>query len=339
MTKTNPNAINALYVLPEHNWNLIYGPDEQREIAELVNLVQPVQLAPEALPQWRGKLDAVEAVFSGWGMPKMDAEFFNVFPNLKILFYGAGAVHGFVTEDMWQRQIVICNANVANGISVAEYTFAHIVLCLKQTWRQATRVRQRHTFNDARVTVAGTYGSTVGIVSLGAIGRMVAERLRTLDVRVLAYDPLASPDKASALGVELVTLNEVFQRSDVVTCHTPWLPETVNLIDGRLFRQMKRGACFINTARGAVIHEPDLIAVMQERPDLFAVLDVTYPEPPLPNSPLYTLENVLLTPHIAGNMNNECHRMARMMVDELRRWLAGEPLQHRVTREYARARG
>lgn len=125
----------------------------------------------------------------------------------------------------------------------------------------------------------------------------------------------------------------------MITCHTPWLPETEGLLNGQLFRQMKPGANFINTARGAVVNEPELIEVLRERPDLFAVLDVTWPEPPIAGSPFYSLPNVILTPHVAGTMNDECRRMGRMMVDELERWLAGQPLRHQVGRQYARARG
>ncbi len=331
------NKLPAIYLLPEPNWHLIYGPDEQRDIAKQVDLVDPIHIEPGALSAWQGKLDSVEAVFSGWGMPKMDAAFFNVFPNLKVLFYGAGAVSSFVTDEVWQRRITICNANVANGFSVAEYTEAQIVLCLKQTWQQALRVRQMHTFKAARLPVAGAYDSTVGLLSLGAIGRMVAERLRAHNVRVIAYDPMVTPGQAQALNVELCTLEQVFRQSDVVSCHTPWLTETVGLINGDLLRQMKHGASFINTARGAVINEPDLIAVLQARQDLFAVLDVTHPEPPPLDSPLYGLDNVLLTPHIAGSMGTECRRMGRMMVDELQRYSSGTPLQHRVSQTYARA--
>ena len=294
---------------------------------------------PRQLPEWHGKLDSVEAVFSGWGMPKMDAAFFGVFPNLKFLFYGAGAVSGFVTDEVWQHDITICNANVANGMPVAEYTVAQIILCLKQTWQQARRVQQMHTFRAARMPVAGAYGSTVGLISLGAIGRAVADRLGAYDVKLIAYDPFASPGLARSLNIELCPLDEIFRRSDVITCHTPWLPETVGILTGALFRQMKPSASFINTARGAVINEHELIQVLTEREDLFAVLDVTYPEPPPADSPLYTLPNVLLTPHIAGSLNNGCRRMGRMMVDELGRWLRDEPLKHRVSREYARAFG
>jgi phosphoglycerate dehydrogenase-like enzyme len=328
----------AVYLLPQHNFERIYGPDEQRDIAERVTLAAP-RLDETTYHTWRGKLDEVAAIFSGWGMVKMDATFFEVFPNLKVLFYGAGAVDKFITEDVWARDVHIANANVANGVSVAEYTAAQIYLCLKQTWRHAAQVKQARAFAEARAPVAGAYGSTVGIVSLGAIGRLVAERLCNSDLRLIAYDPFIDPKRARELHVELVSLNVVFAQADVVTCHTPWLPETEGMLHGNLFRHMKLNACFINTARGAVVNEPELIEVLREREDLFAVLDVTHPEPPLPDSPLYDLPNVLLTPHIAGCMGPECRRMGRAMVEELDRWLRGEPLRSRVTREYARARG
>ncbi len=328
----------AIYLLPEHNLDLIYGPDEQRDIAARVTLAAP-RLDTSTYSAWRGKLNDVEAIFSGWGMAKMDAAFFAVFPNLKVLFYGAGAVDKFVTDEVWARDVQIANANFANGLSVAEYAVAQIYLCQKQTWRHAAQVKRLRNFASARMPVAGTYGSTVGIVSLGAIGRMVAERLRTSDMHVIAYDPFAQPEQAHELGVELVSLETLFCQADVITCHTPWLPETEGLLHGGLFKQMKRNASFINTARGAVVNETELMDVLRERQDLFAVLDVTYPEPPPPDSPLYDLPNVVLTPHIAGTLNNECRRMGRAMVEELERWLRGEPLRYPVSQEYARARG
>jgi phosphoglycerate dehydrogenase-like enzyme len=329
--------MNAVYLAPEGNFNKVYGPAEQRDIGARVTLAAP-RIEPGALAEWRGKLDHVEAVFSTWGMAKMDDAFFEVFPRLRVLFYAAGAVSGFVTEQVWTRGVQISNANVANGVSVAEFTVAHIVLCLKQTWQIASRIRREGRYVRSE-PVAGAYESTIGLVSLGAIGRMVAERLRAFNVNVIAYDPQASPDWARDLGVTLVSLEEVFARGDVVSCHTPWLPETEGLVNGALLSSMKPGASFINTARGAVVNEADLIAVLTERPDLFAALDVTWPEPPVEGSPLYVLPNLLLTPHIAGSMDAECRRMSRMMIDELDRWLRGEPLRYRVSRAYARARG
>ncbi len=327
----------ALFLVSERNFQLVYGPDERRDIAARVELVAP-RADPGDLAALRGRMSGVEALFSSWGMAKMDDAFFEVFPDLKVLFYGAGAVSGFVTDAVWSRGVQISNANVANGEAVAEYTVAQIVLLLKQTWQSALRIKREGVYSKP-VGVAGAYGSTVGLVSLGAIGRMVAQRLRAYHVNVIAYDPQAPPDFARDMGVTLCGLEEVFARADVVSCHTPWLPETEGLLNAALFRSMKPNASFINTARGAVVDEAGLIATLIERPDLFAVLDVTWPEPPIAGSPLYTLPNLMVTPHIAGTMEAECQRMGRMMVEELDRWQRGEPLRYRVSREYARARG
>jgi phosphoglycerate dehydrogenase-like enzyme len=181
--------------------------------------------------------------------------------------------------------------------------------------------------------VPSTVGSTVGLISLSRTGRLVAERLRRLDVGVLAYDPIWTPAQAAGLGVELCSLDELFARAHVVSCHAPLLPPTRGLLRGDHFARMKRGATFINTARGAIVNEPELVAVLSRRPDLFALLDVTDPEPPPPDSPLYDLPNVVLTPHLAGSMGQECQLLGRQMVEEARRFMAGEPLQYEIRAE------
>jgi phosphoglycerate dehydrogenase-like enzyme len=167
------------------------------------------------------------------------------------------------------------------------------------------------------------------------VGRRVCELLKPFDVKVIAYDPYVRKETADELGVELCSLDEVFLRSDVVSLHTPWLKETEKMIKGKHFMMMKSGASFINTARGAVVHEEEMIEVLAKRQDLQAVLDVTWPEPPKVGSPLYTLPNVVLTPHIAGSMDGECRRMGRYMVDELKRYINGEPLKWSITKEKA----
>ena len=282
---------------------------------------------PEVLRQ-------ADLVFSSWGMALMDEAFLAAAPRLKAVFYAAGSVKGFVTEPFWQRQILLCSAWGANAVPVAEFTLAAILFSLKQAFRlNRAYCAKPHAAGDR--TVPGAYGTTVGLVSLGMIARLVRERLRPFDVKVLAYDPFAKPEEAARLGVTLVPLEVLFRESDVVSLHTPWLKETEGLITGDLLASMKPGATFVNTARGAVVREAEMIEVLQRRPDLFAVLDVTYPEPPVADSPLYTLPNVFLTPHIAGSMDNECRRMGRYMIEELDRFLAGQPLAWQVTREKA----
>ncbi|MGH3144251.1 MAG: NAD(P)-dependent oxidoreductase [Rubrobacter sp.] len=174
---------------------------------------------------------------------------------------------------------------------------------------------------------------TNGASDAGATGRMLRERLEPFDVRVAAYDPYVTEEEAASLGVELVTLDRLFREADVVTLHAPLLRETEGLIRVSNLASMKRGATLVNTSRGAVVREAEMVSVLEDRPDLWAVLDVTDPEPPEAASPLYDLPNAVLTPHVAGSQGDECRRMGRLVVGELRRYVAGEPLEHEITRE------
>ncbi|HLV36706.1 MAG TPA: hydroxyacid dehydrogenase [Spirillospora sp.] len=322
--------LKGLFILGADNYERIYGPAEREDIHQLVEIYAPPQTAADVAANPAILQDA-DLIFSGWGGPCMDADFLAAAPRLKAVFYGAGSVRGIVTDAFWESGIVITSAAAANAIPVAEFTLSQIIFCLKHGWYHALEMKRKGQ-KVKRRAVPGAYGSTVGLISLGMIGRRVAELLKLLDVKVIAYDPFVPAQTAAELGVEMVGLDDVFERADVVSLHTPWLKETEGMITGAHFARMKPNAAFINTARGAVVREDEMIAVLSQRPDICAVLDVTHPEPPIPRSPLYTLPNVVLTPHIAGSVGPECWRMGRYMVDELRRYLDGEPLRYAITK-------
>jgi phosphoglycerate dehydrogenase-like enzyme len=264
----------------------------------------------------------------------MDEAFLAMAPKLRAIFYGAGSIRYFTTDALWEREVVVTSAGAINAIPVSEFTLASVIFGLKRAWHHmAVAKKGRETFR--RLPVPGAHGSKVGIVSLGIIGRLVRDRIRALEVEVLAYDPFISSAQAAQLEVRLVGLDQMFAECDVVTLHTPWLKETEGMISGRLIESMKLGSTLINTARGALVRENELIIALNRRPDLTAVLDVTWPEPPVAGSPLYSMPNVVLTPHIAGSMDRECRRMGRAMIDEFGRWQRGEPLKWRVEREQA----
>jgi phosphoglycerate dehydrogenase-like enzyme len=286
---------------------------------------------PGSLAEVPETLSTVEVILTTWGMPVLAAEFLEAAPCLRAVFYAAGSVKPFATEAAWEREITISSAWEANGVLVAEYALGVILLSLKRFWHFSRGMRSPHP-EFGEMKLPGAYRSSVGLVSLGAAGRATARLLRHFEVSVLAYDPFVHPEEASRLGVELVSLQEIFRRCDVVSLHSPWIRETEGMITGPLVASMKEGATLINTSRGAIIAESELIEVLRQRPDLSAVLDVTHPEPPSPDSPLRSLPNVVLTPHIAGSLQKECARMGQAMIDEIRRYLAGEPLQHSLTR-------
>ena len=148
---------------------------------------------------------------------------------------------------------------------------------------------------------------------------------------VIAYDPVVDPNRIKNKAVKLVGIEELFERSDVVSIHAPWLKETEGMVNGPLMRSMKPHATLINTARGAVVDENALLEVMKERPDLTALLDVTHDEPPSADCPLFDVPNILITPHVSGSIGGECERMGKFMVGEYLRFLRKEPLEHQIT--------
>ena len=165
------------------------------------------------------------------------------------------------------------------------------------------------------------------------IGAMVADMLKQYTLEVVAFDPFCSEEKAQSLGVKLVSLEELFATSDVISNHLANKPETVGIINAELIFSMKEDATFINTGRGAQVDEEALAEFMAYHPLAAAVLDVTDPEPPLPSSPLFGKMNIYITPHIAGSSGDEVHRMAKYMCEECDKLIKGEPCRWEVTLE------
>ena len=180
---------------------------------------------------------------------------------------------------------------------------------------------------------SGGYNAAVGIISLGTIARLLCEHLERFDLDLIAYDPYILPEDLKGLDINLAELDDVFSRSDIVSLHTPLTDETEGMITGDHFSRMKYGSTFINTARGALVREDEMIDVLKERTDITVILDVTNPEPPLEDSELYTLPNVMITPHLAGAMGNERRRLGSFVVDEMLRYLNDRPLKGEVKEE------
>jgi phosphoglycerate dehydrogenase-like enzyme len=332
--------VNGLYILQADAFERIYPPRIQEEIAGLVKIAAPLQTS-ESIRENPSLLGDVDVIFSGWGAPVLDEAFMRAAPNLKAFFYGSGSVRSVVQEAFWARNIPITSSVRANAIPVAEFTLSQIIFGLKAGWQFNARckvpgsARIRGWDAHGVVPCAGGYHSTVGLVSLGTIARLVRRFLRSLDVRVVAYDPYASGEDAARLNLELCSLEDVFGHSDVVSLHTPDLPGTRGMITGDFLSLMKRNTTFINTARSAVVRHDEMIDVLTGRPDLWAVLDVTEVTTDAEYRRLQELPNVTLTPHIAGSLGPECARMGRFMVDELKRFLAGQSLRYELTRERA----
>jgi phosphoglycerate dehydrogenase-like enzyme len=282
----------------------------------------------------RADLADVELLITGWGCAPITADVLAAAPALRAVVHTAGTVRQHVTEECWERGIVVSSAAAANAVPVAEYAVAMILLAGKRVPEIARRFRTERVQQDwnALFPESGNYRATVGLLGASLIGRRVADLLRPFDLDVLLHDPYAADAEVRSLGAEPVGLDELFARGRVVSLHAPLLPSTRGMVDGRLLALMRDGATLLNTARGGLV---DHAAVEREvlSGRLRAVLDVTTPEPLPADSPLWDCDGVVLTPHVAGSKGNELRRLADTAADEVERWAAGRPFAHPVRRE------
>ena len=298
----------------------VYSPDRKARLAELTDL-RPATVTPDELA--RGGFSDVEIVFSTWGMPSLsEEELAQYLPKLKVVFYGAGATDGFV-RPLLARGVKVLSAWQANAIPVAEFCVAQILLSLKGYFRNSREIHRTGDWQSGKPCIGpGVYGETVALIGAGAISTKVKELLKAFQVNVVVIP--SRPERRT------VSLEEVFKTALVISNHLPNRDDNIGVLHRGLFASMRPGATFINTGRGAQVDEAGLVEVLESRPDLTALLDVTHPEPPEAGSKLYTLPNIRLSSHIAGSVNDEVHRMADYMIEELERYLAGEPLRYEV---------
>lgn len=282
------------------------------------------------------ELSRIEVLITSWGCPPVDGAVLERMPKLKLIAHLAGSVKGFLDDAVWRRGILVTNAVAANAVPVAEYTLAAILFANKRVL-QLSRAYQSYRENRAPWTReapdVGNYRKTVGIVGASQVGRLVMRLLQPFDMDVLLYDPYVPPLAARELRVSKVTLSELLGRSNVVSLHAPLLPETRHMLGRRELSLMKDGSTLINTARGALV-EPTALEAELASGRLFAVLDTTEPEVLPPDSPLYELPNVFLTPHIAGSLGREAERLTDYLVAEVERFARGVSLKYLVRREH-----
>ncbi|WP_106505587.1 hydroxyacid dehydrogenase [Brachybacterium timonense] len=317
---TRPHALLAMSpTLPAQ----LFTPELRDRLTAVLDLD-----ATSVVQDWSALADEELArtavIVTGWGAPPLTGDVLRRMPALRAVVHTAGSVRGLIpAEAITDRDLLVTSAAGENAVPVAEYTLAQIILARKSARRREERLRtsrgQDRSWDPAR---DGNHGATIGLIGASRIGRRVAELLRPLDLGVLISDPYASAEDIEALGAQKVELPELFDRCDVISVHAPDLPSTRGLVSADLLARMRDGATLINTARPALVDHDALRAeVLAGRLD--AVLDVN--ENLGPDDPLWDAPNVILTPHIAGSLGNELHRMATAAVVEAERWVQGLP--------------
>lgn len=323
----------TIVLMPRKTFERQFTEAQLRQLDSLCDIVGDCPI--ENLTDLNNHEDAqqVELFITGWGSPRLDVELLNRFPNVKLIAHSAGTVKNFIDGDLLHRGVRLTNAATANALPVAEYSLAFILLWNKQVlaWQKLYRKErdQLHKKRRDLHTTIGNVGKTVGIISASRVGRELLRLLEQFDLDTVIYDPFLSKKTATELGAHKVSLEELMQVSDIVSVNAPSLSETEHLIGATQLAQMRDGAMLLNTARGKIVDQDALIKELQTG-RISAVLDVTDPEPLPANSPLYEMENVILTPHVAGSLGTEVNRLTQSVLSEIELFYENGTLQNEI---------
>ena len=256
---------------------------------------------------------------------RVDGELVRDAPYLKVVGRVGVGLDNLELPVLRERNITVTWAPGTNAVSVAEYVLGAMLEFSRAFARASAALHQGRWDRQAAI---GTelYGKTLGIVGLGDIGGRLARRARAFEMNVLASDPVAhaSSFAVQEYGLELTDLGTLLERADFVSLHAPLLPSTKNMMDAAALARMKPGSFLINTARGGLVDEAALADALQSGRLAGAALDVRVKEPPGENDPLRGLDNLILTPHVAGVTEESNRRASLHVAEDVRRVLTGQ---------------
>jgi phosphoglycerate dehydrogenase-like enzyme len=261
------------------------------------------------------------------GEVTMDDAFYKAAPRLRLVQLLTAGYDTVDIEAARRAGVLVCNNGGANAIAVAEHAVMLMLACCRRlTWQHSMTSSGRWRGNDvASVKLYEMYGRTLGIIGLGNIGKKVAHMARAFGVTVNYFDTARlTEDISDGLGVRYRLFDELLRTSDIVTLHVPLTPQTRHMMGAAQFAQMKPSAYLINTCRGPVVNEPDLIEALSNGTIAGAGIDVFDQEPPMSNNPLFGLENVIVTPHFAGPTWENQYARFRNGFDNVQRMARGD---------------
>jgi D-3-phosphoglycerate dehydrogenase len=246
---------------------------------------------------------------------EVTSEILNAGKMLKIVGRAGAGVDNIDVQAATRCGIIVMNTPGGNTVSTAEHTIS-MMMALSRNIPQAHQSLKEGRWDRKKYTGTELFGKTLGIIGLGKVGVEVAKRCLAFEMNVIAFDPILSSEAASKIGVELVDLNEIFRRSDIITIHSPLMPETKNLLNEESFKKCKRGVRVINCARGGIINERALLAALEEGRVGGAALDVFEEEPPKNNS-LLLHPRVVATPHLGASTEEAQEKVAIQIAHQI----------------------
>jgi D-3-phosphoglycerate dehydrogenase / 2-oxoglutarate reductase len=249
-------------------------------------------------------------------------------PKLRVIGRAGVGVDNVDLDAATRRGIVVMNTPGGNAVAVAEHTFA-LMLAMARFIPRAHATTAAGKWEKKTLQGTELRGKTLGIVGLGRVGVEVLRRAQAFGMKVIAHDPYVAPSFAQQLNVTTLPLDDLYAQSDYITLHVGLTPQTQGMINADSIRRMKKGVRLVNCARGELLNEPDVVEALQSGQLGGAGLDV-YSNEPLKDSPLMTLPNVLLTPHIAGSTNEAQEAVGVQIASQVREYLTKGVIQNAV---------
>lgn len=303
-----------------------------RAVATIMPVAVPARADGDFLERHLGQ---AEIAFTSWDTANFDAAALRKAPDLKLICHAAGSVRPIVSEALWQRGIRVSSGAAAIAYGVAEYCLGLMLTAPKRVFWLAQSTREG-LWMEAAAAWGGAleiYQQNIGIIGVGYIGRQLIRLLKNFTCNVCVYDPYLSAEQAEALGVTKVeTLEELFGSCRIISLNAPTNEGTRDMLRGSHFSLLQPGSVFINTAGAIQINEAEFVQELR-RGRFIACIDRCHAEPVELDHPYRHLPNVLLTPHIAGVMAENRLRIGTLVIDEVERYVAGQPLEHEITRE------
>jgi D-3-phosphoglycerate dehydrogenase len=252
----------------------------------------------------------------------VDAEVLTAAPKLKIVARAGVGLDNVDVDTATERGVLVVNAPTSNIHSAAEHALALLLSAARQIPAADASLRE-HTWKRSSFSGTEIFGKTVGVVGLGRIGQLVAQRLAAFETHIVAYDPYVSPARAAQLGIELLPLDQLLARADFISVHLPKTPETAGLIDKDALAKTKPGVVIVNAARGGLVDEAALADAVTSGHVRAAGIDVFSTEP-CTDSPLFDLPQVVVTPHLGASTEEAQDRAGTDVAVSVKLALAGE---------------
>jgi D-3-phosphoglycerate dehydrogenase / 2-oxoglutarate reductase len=252
----------------------------------------------------------------------VDAEVLDAAPRLKIVARAGVGLDNVDVKTATERGVLVVNAPTSNIHSAAEHALALLLSAARQIPAADASLRE-HAWKRSSFSGTEIFGKTVGVVGLGRIGQLVAQRLAAFEAHIVAYDPYVSAARAAQLGIELLSLDELLGRADFISVHLPKTPETAGLIDKEALAKAKPGVIIVNAARGGLIDEAALADAISSGHVRAAGLDV-FSKEPCTDSPLFELAQVVVTPHLGASTEEAQDRAGTDVAASVKLALAGE---------------